>query len=70
MELDCTDMKNAIYVFAMAIGGLIEAMGMQAENQSRIMREENIAYPKEAFMKIIDDRGLHHNSILLSLNGH
>jgi len=56
--------QQAAYIMAMAIGGLIEAMGMQAENQNRIARGEMIAYDDEAFQKVVDNRDLHHNSIL------
>jgi len=61
--------QQAAYIMAMAIGGLIEAMGMQAENQNRIARGEMIAYDDEAFQKVVDNRGLHHNSILTLFHG-
>ena len=61
--------ENAVYILGMAIGGLIEAIGMHAENQNRLNRNEPIAYTEEAFQKIINDRGLHHNAILTNLRG-
>ena len=56
--------QQASYIISMAIGGMIEAMGMQAENQDRLSKGETIAYNDEAFQKVVDNRGLHHNAIL------
>ena len=58
------DFQNAVYTFANAIGGLAEIMGMQALNQYRINRDETIAYDDKAFQGVMEDRGLHHNSLM------
>jgi len=50
--MDNQDMKNfqqAVYTFANAIGGMIEAMEMVALNQYRISRNETVAYTDEHF---------------------
>jgi hypothetical protein len=61
------DFQNAVYALANAIGGMVEAMGMQALNQYRIDRGETIAYNDKAFQKVVDDRGLHHNSLMTQI---
>lgn len=61
--------QRAAYVFAMAVGGLIESMGMFAENQDRLSKGHSIAFDYVAFQKVADDRGLHHNSILTIFHG-
>ena len=63
------EQQSAAYVFAMAIGGLIEAMGMQAKNQERLANGHTIAYDDAAFQKVVDGRGLHHNSVLTIFHG-
>ena len=62
MERD--DLKELDYGLSMSVQTLVRAMGMQAENQQRIHRGESIAYPEEAFSKLIEDNGIHHNAIL------
>ena len=61
--------SNTAYVFSMAIGGLIEALGMFSENQHRLQRGETIAYTDESFRQLMDERGLHHNAIITNLIG-
>jgi len=65
--MDERAMQNAAYTIANAIGGLIEAMGMQASNQERLANGQTIAYDDHAFAKLVEDRGLHHNSIVTQL---
>ena len=64
---DTMDFQNAVYMFANAIGGLIEAMGMHALNQHSLSRDETVSYTDDHFNKLMEDRGLHHNAILSSL---
>lgn len=52
------------YAITMAVSTLVEAMGMQAENQNRIHRGESIAYDELAFQKLIERNGCHHNGVL------
>jgi len=59
-----TEEQSAAYVMAMAMGGLIEAMGMQAENQQRLSEGKSIVYDDTAFQRVSDARGLNHNAIL------
>ena len=66
---DVRDFQNAVYVFANAIGGMAEILGMQALNQYRIDRQETIAYDDVAFNKIMEERGLYHNSLMKQIYG-
>jgi hypothetical protein len=52
------------YGFAMSVKSLIQALGMQAENQIRADQGNSPAYSEKDFLKIIDENGIHHNSIL------
>ena len=61
---DVAKMENVAYVFGMAAGGMIQAMGMHAENQDRLQNGNSIAYLADDFDKIVEERGLHHNGIL------
>ena len=65
--MEAHEAQSVAYAIANAIGGLIEAMGMQAENQDRLSKGLTIAYDDEAFQKIVNDRGLHHNSLVLQI---
>ena len=60
--------EKTTYILAMAIGGIIEALGMYSENQHRLQRGETIAYGDDAFRDLMEDRGLHHNAILKVFN--
>ena len=66
-DQNARDFQNAVYAFANAIGGAIEAMGMQALNQYRIDRGETVAYIDDHFQKLIEERGLHHNSLMTQI---
>jgi len=65
--MDESTARNLTYVFAMAIGGLIRAMGMQALNLHRLQRGETIAYDDTAFFDLADEYGLHHDTIMKNL---
>lgn len=52
------------YVHAMAIAAMIEAMGMQAENQHRLNCGNAVAYGDEAFNALIEKYGIHHNALI------
>ena len=65
MEIDNRQaLESHAYAITMAINTLVTAMGMQAENALRLAKNEAIAYPEEAFQKIINDNGTHHNAVL------
>ena len=58
-----TPEQKAAYVNAMSASALIEAMGMQAENQQRAAVGHSMAYTEDDFMKVIEKYGIHHNAI-------
>lgn len=62
--------KSDLYIFANAIGGMIEAMGMQAENSKRLSEGKAIAYDDKAFNTVMEERGLYHNSLITELYHH
>ena len=61
------DICKAASVIANTIGGLIEAMGMHAENQNRLRKGKSIIYTDVAFMAVVDERGLSVKAIKESL---
>lgn len=67
--MEAHEAQKMVYVIGMAVGGLIEAMGMQAENQVRMNRGEVLAYDNEAFNKVMLDHGLHHNTLITNIYG-
>lgn len=67
--VEAHEAQKMVYVIGMAIGGLIEAMGMQAENQVRMDRGEVLAYDEKTFKKLLVDRGLHHNALITEIYG-
>lgn len=66
---DVRSFQGAVYAFANAIGGIIEAMGMQAQNQFRIDSGKTITYDDKAFHKLMEERGLYHNSLMGQIYG-
>ena len=63
-----TNEQKAAYINAQAavLAGTIA--GMQAENTYRQHRGETIAYSQDAFIKVIDESGCHHNACLALFN--
>lgn len=59
--VDQTLLNDQIYVLGMIVKGLIEAMGMVAENQARQQQGEALAYTEDAFRKVIEENGIHHS---------
>ena len=56
--------RNHAYAFTMAVETMVEAMGMQAENQHRLSRGESIAYTEQSFIDLVNRNGCHHNAVL------
>ena len=54
-------LKEHAYAITMAVNTMVTAMGMQAENQQRIIEGKSLAYTEDAFQKLIDDNACHHN---------
>lgn len=64
-----TNEQKAAYVNAMAACATIEAIGMQADNDHRLSLGQSIAYDGEAFRKLLDQYGIHHNAVLGLFHG-
>ena len=58
----------AAYINAQVACALIQAKGMEAENQQRELRGESMAYMEEDFAALIEEYGIHHNAVLGMLN--
>lgn len=54
---------RAAYVFSQSVAGLIEAMGMVAENKQREVEGFPPTYTQKEFLALLDAYGLHHNSV-------
>ncbi len=57
--------EAAAYVGAMVACALIEAKGMEAENQIRVSCGGSPIFGKVAFDELIERYGIHHNAVLL-----
>lgn len=67
--MDFEEAGRLVYSFGMSVTGLITAMGMQTENQQRVIQGESVAYGEAAFQKLIEDYSLGHNGILTAIYG-
>ena len=56
--------QQAAFIMSQSACALIEAMGMQAENQDRAHRGLAVAYTEEAFAALIDEHGIGYNAVL------
>ena len=65
--MEAHEAQKMVYVIGMAVGGLIKAMGMHAENQDRLSKGYTIAYDDAAFDKVRLDNGLHHNALMTNI---
>ena len=61
------DFQNSIFVFANAIGGLIQAIGMHTENQRCLKQDFPMPFDYAKFYQLMEDRGLHHNSLMTQI---
>jgi len=58
-----TPEEKAAVINARAATALVRAMGMQAENLMRQQWGDSVAYAEDAFLKVIEEEGIHWNSI-------
>ena len=64
LGMDDNTARQHAYALTIATQTMIEAMGMQAENQQRIQRGESLAYVESDFQNLINRTGCHHNGVL------
>jgi hypothetical protein len=62
--------KDVAYVHSQCACAIIEAMGMVAANKERKQRGHSLAYGEEAFQKVIEKYGIHHNAVLSTLRNY
>ncbi len=58
---------TATYVNSQVACAMIEAMGMQAENMQRDALGNSMAYDEDAFMRLLEKYGIHHNAVVTML---
>jgi hypothetical protein len=58
-----TSEEKAAVINAATARALIQAMGMQAENQARAQAGESPAYNEGHFYELIDREGIGHNAV-------
>lgn len=61
---DMTPEQNAAYVMAQSACALIEAMGMQADNQQH---PQDQPYTGQDFAALIERYGIHHNAVITAM---
>ncbi len=59
-----TEEQKAAYVNAQATAAQISAISMCAANTERQSQGLALAYDEAAFVKLLDDYGLHHNTLM------
>jgi hypothetical protein len=59
-----TEEQKAAYVFSQSICAMIEAMGMEQENNQRWHLSQSMAYVHSDFKKLLDEYGIHHNAVI------
>ena len=61
------DLQKIVYIFGMAVGGMMKMQGMIATNKERESEGKALAYDEAAFAELQDDYQLYHNSILTTI---
>ena len=59
---------KAATISARCVIATIRALGMQAENKQREYLGQSMAYTEDAFVKVIEEEGLHWNAIVTVLH--
>lgn len=56
--------QKVAYVFAQSVCALAEIEGMKALNKEREAQGAALAYSDDAFLKVPDKYGIHHNAVI------
>ena len=59
-----TEAGAAAYIQSQSACAMIEAMGMQAENQQRAVEDKSMAYTEEDFEKLLNRYEIGYNSAM------
>lgn len=62
--MDEQALRDLDYSISVAVGAMIEALGMHAENQIRLSKGDAPAYSYKQFEELMLNRGLHHNAVI------
>jgi hypothetical protein len=60
-------MDKVAYLNSQITCAMIEAMGMQAENEQRKIMGNSPAYVEDSFMQLLTKYGIHHNAVITLL---
>lgn len=61
------DEQNLIYIKGMLLQAEIKMQSMIAENKQREIEGKSMAYTEKDFLYLIDEFGVHHNSLVTNL---
>jgi hypothetical protein len=61
---------KAAYIISQSACAMIAMQGMVAANKERELKGEVIPYDEKAFMDLMGEYGLHHNTVVGYLNGY
>ena len=64
------DAQRLVYVQGRIMAAEIEMQAMIVENKMREMNNLGPAYDEAAFMNLLNEYGLHHNTLLTEIVGH
>ena len=61
------DLQKIVYIFGMAVGGMMKMQSMIVANKERESEGKTLAYDEAAFAELQDEYQLYHNSILSNI---
>lgn len=64
------EMQQSAYIISQAACAIIEAMGMLAKNQQRVMAGKGPIYDDTAFDELANKYGIHHNNVIGLFHGY
>ncbi len=59
--------KNEIYTYGLIVRGLIEAMGMVAENENEKLWGNHPTFTHKDFIEVANKYGIHHNALITNM---
>ncbi len=59
--------RNEIYTYGLIVRGLIEAMGMVAENENDKFMATCPTFTHKDFIEVADKYGIHHNALITNM---
>lgn len=65
-----TPEEKAAYIVSQSVATMVEAMGMQAENQYRLSCGDQLAYDEGSFQNLLSRSGISHNDVMSYFNNY